>query len=169
MEQMTIFDYIPAMRPLSRAEAKALVDGIDRNMRFSSDIMHQIQTLLKDDIKYLYNMGCIIFGIECNKCCDVYPAFHIEERDFQQYYYYQCPVCGKRTVKEDFNPIELENAWNNNNTYIHNNPAREVYCCGKTKKVRPMKITTIDHNIFATGEMVFGKYDILIKPKENVS
>ncbi len=56
------------------------------------------------------------FGTDCKKCCDVYPRLMKANRTDPCDIYYQCDVCGKRTVFFTM-PWMAREAWNRGETY----------------------------------------------------
>lgn len=51
------------------------------------------------------------YGVDCQKCCEVYPKF-VPSGAFGEGCFYRCPVCGRRT-KEQPMPWVARDAWNN--------------------------------------------------------
>ena len=52
------------------------------------------------------------YGTRCKKCCGVYPKFKTKDTFDPCNAYYECEVCGRRTVKEYTMPWLAEEAWN---------------------------------------------------------
>lgn len=56
------------------------------------------------------------YGTDCKKCCEVFPKLMKAKKNDPVDVYYQCQVCGKRTVLFSM-PWEARDAWNRDETY----------------------------------------------------
>ena len=63
----------------------------------------------QEDVAKHFKLGWW-FGVHCDKCCGVYPRLHTSE-GFDGLCWYECDVCGKRTVKASM-PWIAEREWN---------------------------------------------------------
>lgn len=63
----------------------------------------------QDRIAKNFNLGWW-YGVNCEKCCGVYPKLMVSG-NCNEFCYFQCEVCGKRTKKEVM-PWVAEEAWN---------------------------------------------------------
>lgn len=65
----------------------------------------------QEEIAKNYNLGWW-YGVNCEKCCGVYPKSMRENSFARADCYYQCEVCGKRTAGYTMPWLSAE-AWNN--------------------------------------------------------
>ena len=53
------------------------------------------------------------YGVNCIKCCDVYPVFLTEDNNTGHCCWYQCEVCGRKSLKAVMPHIAVQ-SWNDN-------------------------------------------------------